>query len=275
MSSCPQHDQRRAGPGLALALASVGLFAVSPTLARLSYDAGAGPLSANVFRGFLLFSLFAIVLVLRPQPRTGARDASTARRARFAATALGLSYAAFVLWQGRPFRARKSHLAGMPELAAALVTVTGVYLLAGDTQASTRSLIYCFLIMLLVIPLALGFQEIPAAAQQTGTAWWILALPGSALGWYAFLGSAVTMIGAISLYSAAIGHLGAVRVSLIANAEPALGLAIAWIGAGETLGTLGVLGGILASAGLVDWRRMMERPISAVPSLPLDRSRRL
>src|SRR5688572_18085576 len=173
-SMIKQHDQRRAGRGLALALASVGLFAVSPTLARLSYDAGAGPLSANVFRGVLLFSLFAIVLMLRPQPRTGARDGPSARRARFAATALGLSYAAFawiyqlaiseigagpalvaasasailvVLWQGRPFRARKSHLAGMPELAAALVTVTGVYLLAGDTEASARSLVYCFLIM--------------------------------------------------------------------------------------------------------------------------------
>jgi drug/metabolite transporter (DMT)-like permease len=331
MSSCPQHDQRRAGLGAALALVSVGLFAVSPTLARLSYDAGAGPLSANVFRGFLLFSLFAIVLTLHPQARTGARNGSTARRSRFAATALGLSYAAFawiyqlaiseigagpalvaasasailvVLWQGRPIQARKSHPVGMPELAAALVTVAGVYLLAGDTHASTRSLIYCFLIMvccavmtiateraaeagvtfvqrgraiglgmlLLVIPLALGYQEIPATPPQMGAAWWALTLPGDALGWCAFLGSAVTMIGAISLYSAAIGHIGAVRVSLIANAEPALGLAIAWIGAGETLGTLGVLGGILASAGLVDWRRMTERAVSAVPSLPLDRS---
>jgi drug/metabolite transporter (DMT)-like permease len=334
MSSFPKNDQRRAGLGLALALVSVGLFAVSPTLARLSYQAGAGPLSANVFRGFLLFSLFAVILMRGSKPGTKARDGWTALRSRLAATALGLSYAAFawiyqlaiseigagpalvaasasailvVLWQGQPFRARRSHPAGMPELAAALVTVTGVYLLAGDAHASTRSLIYCFLIMmccavmtiatewaaeagvtfaqrgraiglgmlLLVIPLALGYQEIPAAAQQTGTAWWAFTLPGGALGWCAFLGSAVTMIGAISLYSAAIGHIGAVRVSLIANAEPALGLAIAWIGAGETLGMLGVLGGILASTGLIDWRRMTERAISAVPSLPLDRPRRL
>jgi drug/metabolite transporter (DMT)-like permease len=326
MSSCPQNDQRRAGLGLTLALVSVGLFAVSPTLARLSYEAGAGPLSANVSRGFLLFSLFAIILVVRPRPRTEARDGWTARRSRFAAAALGLSYAAFawiyqlaiseigagpalvaasasailvVLWQGQPFRARKSfHPAGMPELAAALVTVTGVYLLAEDTHASMRSLIYCFLIMvccavmtvatewaaaagvtfaqrgraiglgmlLLVIPLALGYQEIPAAAHQAGTAWWVLTLPVGMLGWCAFLGSALTMIGAISLYSAAIGHIGAVRISLTANAEPALGLAIAWIVAGETLGMLGVLGGILASAGLVDWRRMTERAIGALPN---------
>jgi drug/metabolite transporter (DMT)-like permease len=252
------------------------------------------------------------------------------------AAVLGLSYAAFawiyqaaifevgagpslvaasasailvVLWQGRPFRgARSPHPAGMPELAAALVTVTGVYLLAKDGHASARSLIYCVLIMvscgamtiatewaaeagvnfarrgraiglgmlLLVIPLALGYQEIPVEPpQRTGMEWWALALPDGTLGWYAFLGSAITMIGAISLYSAAIGHIGAVRVSLIANAEPAIGLAIAWIWAGEELGLLGILGGVLASAGLVNWRRVTEWTIGALSPLPLeDRLRR-
>jgi drug/metabolite transporter (DMT)-like permease len=129
--------------------------------------------------------------------------------------------------------------------------------------------------LLLVIPLALGYQESPIEpSQRAATEWWALTLPDGARGRYAFLGSAVTMIGAISLYSAAIGHIGAVRVSLIANAEPALGLAIAWIGAGEDLGVLGVLGGVLASAGLVNWRWIAELTMGALYSRPLGRARR-
>src|ERR1041384_7637001 len=127
MSSYPKHDQRRAGLGLALALVSVGLFAVSPTLARLSYDAGAGPLSANVFRGFLLFSLFAIILGLGPKSGTKARAGWTMRRSRLAATALGVSYAAFA-WI---YQLAISEIGAGPALVAASASAILVVLWQG------------------------------------------------------------------------------------------------------------------------------------------------
>ena len=315
MSSSRQPDMQRAGLGLALALASVGLFAISPSLARLSYEAGAGPLTANVLRGLLMFAMFALILLRPGTPaRTPAATRAAPAKRRAAMILIGVSYAAFawayqsaivtvgagpslvaanasailiVLWQARPFGVRRSrHPAGLPELAAACTTVAGVVLLAGDADTSLAGLGLCLLVMvscgamtlatewaaelgvtlaergcsigigmmLLIVALIAGYED---TIQGTGASWWVLSLPAGASGWYAFLGSAAAMIGAISLYSAAIGHIGAVRVSLIANAEPALGLAIAWIIAGEALGLMGILGGILASAGLIDWRKAM------------------
>ena len=279
MSSSPQLDvRRRAGFGLGLAFASVGLFAISPTLARLSYESGAGPLSTNFVRGLMLVALFSAPLLLR-----GGQASAPMPQARLAQVVLGLSYAAFawayqmaifeigaglslvaasasailvILWLARPAarrggRKRSPHPAGLPELGAALVTLSGVYLLAEDANAGPMGLFYCALIMvsccvmtvsaewaanigvtatargraiglgmlLLIVPLLFGYQDVPGEA---GTAnWWVLTLPADGWGWLAFFGSAVAMIGAISCYSAAIGHIGAVRVSLIANAEPA------------------------------------------------------
>lgn len=321
MSSSPQPDfRRRAGFGLALALGSVGLFAISPTLARLSYESGAGPLSTNFVRGLMLVALYALPLVLRSGPAQ-----QRAPRAWLAQAVLGLSYAAFawayqmaifeigaglslvaasasailvILWLARPTgwrtgRRRSPHPAGLPELAAALVTLSGVYLLAEDAQAGLTGLVYCALIMvsccvmtvsaewaaeagvdapargraigfgmlLLIVPLLLGYQDGVGSAAN----WWVLTLPADGWGWLAFFGSAVAMIGAISCYSAAIGHVGAVRVSLIANAEPALGLIIAWAVVGEQLGLYGILGGLLASIGLVDWRWVLGESQRSAP----------
>jgi drug/metabolite transporter (DMT)-like permease len=311
MSSFLQLEvRRRAGFGLSLAFASVGLFAISPTLARLSYESGAGPLSTNFVRGLMLVALFSAPLLLR-----GGQVSARAPLARLAQLVLGLSYAAFawayqmaifeigaglslvaasasailvILWLARPAgRKRSPHPAGLPEFAAALVTLSGVYLLAEDANAGPMGLIYCALIMvsccvmtvsaewaanlgvtasargraiglgmlLLIVPLLFGYQDV---AGEAGAAnWWVLTLPADGWGWLAFFGSAVAMIGAISCYSAAIGHVGAVRVSLIANAEPALGLLIAWAIVDEQLGLYGILGGLLASLGLIDWRRML------------------
>lgn len=311
MSSSPQLEfRRRAGFGLALAFASVGLFAISPTLARLSYESGAGPLSTNFVRGLMLVALYSVPLLLRDRS-TQAR----APQARLAQVILGLSYAAFawayqmaifeigaglslvaasasailvILWLARPSGRRRSpHPAGLPEFAAALVTLSGVYLLAEDANAGLVGLFYCALIMisccvmtvsaewaanlgvnaaargraiglgmlLLILPLLFGYQDVPGDAGAAS--WWVLTLPEGGWGWLAFFGSAAAMIGAISCYSAAIGHVGAVRVSLIANAEPALGLVIAWAVVGEQLGLYGILGGLLASLGLIDWRRIL------------------
>lgn len=344
--------------GLAYALLSVVLFAISPTLAKLSYLDNAGPLTAGIFRGALLCLVFSVPLYRLARnglfPVGAAGRIGEGRERVKVLLWLGFSYAAFawsyqtailhagaglslvsataaaipvVLWHTLNSRTGGRRRAAALYLIPAALTLIGASLLAEDAGLTKTGAVLCLLSMLscaamtlateaavdagikpmersgiiglgmllLLLPLYMtgaDYREsdrpIPryvpgqftlgqsAPGQHAPECRDIssadlvapcvelqamnpFAFPGTLQGWLAFLGSALTMIAAISLYSAAIGHMGAIRVSLIANAEPALGLAIAWLWAREALGPLGVLGGALACAGLIDWKSLQTK----------------
>jgi drug/metabolite transporter (DMT)-like permease len=136
-------------------------------------------------------------------------------------------------------------------LALASMVLTAIMTLAIERAAETQ------------IPrsarnLAMGLGNVLCLAPGL---FWIegIQLPTGDIGWAAFLLSSIAMVTGIYAFTAAVGKLGAMRMSLISNAEPAVGLIAAWLIAGESLTLVSLAGALLASSGLIDWRRMFAR----------------
>jgi drug/metabolite transporter (DMT)-like permease len=167
--------------------------------------------------------------------------------------------------------------AGLIEGFAALVSIAGVVLLTTDPHVTPLGLVLALASMVLTAIMTLAIEraaetQIPRSARNLAMGlgnvlclapglFWIegIQLPTGDIGWAAFLLSSIAMVTGIYAFTAAVGKLGAMRMSLISNAEPAVGLIAAWLIAGESLTLVSLAGALLASSGLIDWRRMFAR----------------
>lgn len=268
------------------------MLGISPIFARFSYLDGAGPLTANAVRGLIMLAAFVLFLpgvaaALRRPDQARMVAILMLSYAGFALTyQLALARAGaglclvivstnpilLIAWQ----RIRGKKPVPKAAFVQGLLTLTGILILAAAEPSedgksglllgialAVAAAVFCVWMTLAAADAAAaGFKAgsrnaavasgmtllfLPASLMAEG-----IALPATPYGWWSFLFAAVTMIAGIAAYTAAVGRIGALRVTLISNAEPAIGLFFAWAFLGENAGLSGLIGGTLACAGLID-----------------------
>lgn len=277
--------------GLWLACLSVSAFALSPAFSSAAYAAGAGPWTLSISRGLVMVLLFApalpgLVRLLKNAKASGILATIALSYAIFticyqiAIAEMGAGLPLIILscnpllilaWNRRAGRTE----AGLIEGLSAIVCIAGVALLTADPRVTPLGMIMALTSMILTAVMAVGLERAAGHAMSSGARnlamgignilclapgfLWIegLQLPDGGAGWAAFLLSSAAMVTGIYAYTAAIGKLGALRMGLISNAEPAVGLVAATIIAGESLTLVSICGAILAASGLIDWRKLL------------------
>lgn len=280
--------------GLWLACLSVSAFALSPAFSSAAYAAGAGPWTLSIARGLFM------ALIFFPSFATLGRLIHDRMALRilavialpYAIFTICYQVAIAEMGAGLPLiiiscnpllilfwnRLNGRTEAGLIEGLAALVSIAGVVLLTADPRVTPLGLVLALAGMVLTAVMTIGIERaaehaIPRGARNLAMGLgnllclapgivWIegLQLPAGGIGWTAFILSSVAMVTGIYAFTAAIAKLGALRMSLISNAEPAVGLIAAWIIAGEAVTSISLVGAALAATGLIDWRKLLVRP---------------
>lgn len=283
-----------AAPGGLIAALSVMAFALSPAFSSAAYAAGAGPWTLSIARGlFMILLFFPSFTTLRQFLKPGgSRKILAAIALPYAVFTICYQVAIAEMGAGLPLiiiscnpllilawnRCTGRTSAGLIEGLAALVSIAGVVLLTTDPRVTPLGLALALAGMVLTAIMTLGIERaaetgIPRGARNLAMGlgnvvclapglFWIegIQLPAGGIGWAAFLLSSAAMVIGIYAFTAAIGKLGAMRMSLISNAEPAVGLIAAWLMVGESLTIVSLAGALLAASGLIDWRNLLARP---------------
>ena len=273
--------------GLVLVVLSAFGFAASPSLARLAYEGGSDPATAALFR----FAIGAAVLYpvyrlrrgrLVPSRRLalvglgiGLVYAIESVSYLFAVRLIPVSVTVLVFFTFPVFVALLVRLVDKvpvtPVKAVSLVAAfAGVALTTGAAPQALDP-VGIGLALLAAIGTAVfivaggrltrevgsvGFALIAfAVAAFVFGAWIVFAgaldLPETALGWFGLLGGSVTFVVSVLCFFTALKAVDTVSATLIANLEPILAIAIAYLALGELLTVPQLFGGAIVVAAIL------------------------
>lgn len=273
--------------GLVLVVLSAFGFAASPSLARLAYEGGSDPATAALFR----FAIGAAVLYPAYRLRRGRLVlnrrlaliglgiglvyAMESVSYLFAVRLIPVSVTVLVFFTFPVFVALLVRLVDKvpvtPVKAVSLVAAfAGVALTTGaapqalDPAGIGLALLAAIGTAVFIVAGgrltrevgSVGFALIAfAVAAIVFGAWIVLAgaldLPETAMGWFGLLGGSVTFVLSVLCFFTALKAVDTVSATLIANLEPILAIAIAYLALGEILTVPQMFGGAIVVAAIL------------------------
>jgi drug/metabolite transporter (DMT)-like permease len=273
--------------GVALVLFGAAAFAISPTAARVAFDAGSNPLTVVTLRGVLGGVVLAVLLLvlrqsllpprgaLLPAAGAGLANAVVAYGALGAVYYIPVSLALLVFFTHPLMIAALWHWRGGErltprKLGLALVVLAGLALALGTAfdNLNPTGLALSTLAALSMAGVIAGTASAQREASSTQvnfcmtvvsaavllvatTAFGAWSLPAGAIGWLGLAGTAVGVTFGLLGFLAAFRFIGPVRATMLSNVEPLLGILFAMAVLGEHLSRWQWCGVALVIAGLV------------------------
>lgn len=285
--------------GIALVLSGAAAFAISPTAARIAFDAGSNPLTVVTMRGVIGGVLLAgLLLALRqrllPSRRAllvaagaGLANAVVAYGALGAVYYIPVSLALLVFFTHPLLIAAIWHWRGRERLSPrrlglGLLVLAGLALALGtafdnpDPTGLALSAMAAVAVVCVIIASASAQREATStqvnfvmtavsagvllAATSLFSAW---SLPVGPAGWAGLIGTAFGVTFGLLGFLAAFRFIGPVRATMLSNVEPLLGILFAVALLGERLSLSQWCGVALVIAGLALFEapdRRRDRP---------------
>ena len=273
--------------GLVLVVLSAFGFAASPSLARLAYEGGSDPATAALFR----FAVGAVVLFAAHRMRGGRLSldrrlafiglgiglvyAVESIAYLFAVRLIPVSITVLVFFTFPVFVALLVRVVDKVPVTP-LKTVSLVAAFAGvalTTGAAPQALDPIGIGLALVASIgtaifivagghmtravgSIGFALISFAVAAVVFGFWILLtgtlnLPETGLGWFGLVGGSITFVTAILCFFTALKAVETVTATLVANLEPILAIALAYLVLGEVLTVTQLIGGAIVVAAIL------------------------
>ena len=282
--------------GLVLVVLSAFGFAASPSLARLAYEGGSDPATAALFR----FAVGAVVMFVAHRLRgrrlaldrrlkwiglgTGLLYAVESLAYLFAVQLIPVSVMVLVFFTFPVFVALLVRLIDkVPVTPVKTVSLVAAFCgVALTTGAAPQVLDPVGIVLALVAAVgtaafivfggqvtravgSIGFALIAFAVATVVFGTWILLvgalnLPETGLGWFGLVGGSLTFVTAILCFFTALKAVETVSATLVANLEPILAIAIAYLVLGEVLTLPQMAGGAIVVAAILLPSLVGKRP---------------